>query len=182
MDEHPLTQPSPPRGRGLIGSSPLPMGEGRVRALFVFLKKEPPTPASPVLPPEGEGFGVVDLPPLGEVARRAVGGLVSYPMFPAKAGTQTLSLRRRGARINTPHSQPSPRQGGKGLDAKASAYAALNPTIIFRPFSSCPRVRTEPSGSSAIMASTISGLSVMAATLAPSAVRATTTARGARPL
>ena len=38
----------------------------------------------------------LDLPPLGEVARSAEGGLVSYlpSVFPAKAGTQTFSLRR----------------------------------------------------------------------------------------
>jgi hypothetical protein len=50
-------------------------------------------------------------------------------LFPAQAGTQTLSLRRETARrtpafaghavegswMNTPHSQPSPPQGGKGL-------------------------------------------------------------------
>ena len=30
----PLNQPSPPRGRGLYRSSPLPVGEGWVRALF----------------------------------------------------------------------------------------------------------------------------------------------------
>jgi hypothetical protein len=38
----------------------------------------PPTPASPVLPPEGEDQGCENLPPLGEVARRDVGGLVFF--------------------------------------------------------------------------------------------------------
>ena len=40
----------------------------------------PPTPASPVLPPEGEDLEYQDLPPLGEVARSAEGGLVSVPL------------------------------------------------------------------------------------------------------
>jgi hypothetical protein len=39
VDKHPLTQPSPPRGRGLIGSSPLPVGEGWVRAFFKSLNQ-----------------------------------------------------------------------------------------------------------------------------------------------
>ena len=38
VDKHPLTQPSPPRGRGLIGSSPLPVGEGWVRASFSIFR------------------------------------------------------------------------------------------------------------------------------------------------
>ena len=52
-------------------------------------KKAPPTPALPVLPPEGE------------VARRVEGGLAlpPQPVFPTKAGIQTLTHRRivRGA-------------------------------------------------------------------------------------
>jgi hypothetical protein len=66
MDD-PLTQPSPPEGgEGLSPLSPLPVGEGWVRALLVFfIKKEPPTPASPVLPPKGEDFAVEDIPPFG---------------------------------------------------------------------------------------------------------------------
>ena len=53
------------------------MGEG----LVFLLKRAPPTPASPVLPPEGEDLGALNLPPLGEVARSAKDGhtlLVSY--------------------------------------------------------------------------------------------------------
>ena len=38
----------------------------------------PPTPASPVLPPEGEDLQTLDLPPLGEVAQSAEGGLVVF--------------------------------------------------------------------------------------------------------
>jgi|GEM_PF-4063557 len=38
--DDPLTQPSPPEGgEGFIVLSPLPVGEGWVRALFVFLNK-----------------------------------------------------------------------------------------------------------------------------------------------
>jgi hypothetical protein len=60
----PLTQPSPPRGRGLIGSSPLPEGEGWVRALS-FTPKEtlPLQPRGkagcvPALAAHGLNFGV----------------------------------------------------------------------------------------------------------------------------
>ena len=45
---YPLTQPSPPRGRGLEPKSPLPEGEGWVRAFF---SSTPPTR----LPREGGG-------------------------------------------------------------------------------------------------------------------------------
>ena len=58
------------------------MGEG----LVSFLKKEPPTPAARVLPPEGEDLGALNLPPLGEVARSAEGGLVSFSRFPREGG------------------------------------------------------------------------------------------------
>jgi hypothetical protein len=80
---HPLTQPSLPQGgEGLNTLSPLPVGEGWVRACLAFLKKEPPTLAAPVIPPEGA------------VARRAEGGIVVFSsVFPAKAGTQTLTHR-----------------------------------------------------------------------------------------
>ncbi|MEY4256921.1 MAG: hypothetical protein RLZZ141_2148 [Pseudomonadota bacterium] len=44
-----------------------------------MMGRKPPTPAAPVLPPEGEDPRTENLPPLGEVARSAEGGLVSYP-------------------------------------------------------------------------------------------------------
>jgi hypothetical protein len=52
---------------------------------------KPPTPASRVLPPEGEDLSAKDLPPLGEVARSDEGGLVSFSLPPC-------SPRRRGPR------------------------------------------------------------------------------------
>jgi hypothetical protein len=42
--DDPLTQPSPPRGRGLEPISPLPEGEGWVRALIVFVFEKNPLP------------------------------------------------------------------------------------------------------------------------------------------
>ena len=47
---------------------------------------KPPTPASPVLPPLGEDLLFLDLPPLGEVARSAEGGLVSFFRLPREGG------------------------------------------------------------------------------------------------
>ncbi len=69
---HPLTQPSPPRGRGLEPISPLPVGEGLSEGLVL---ERPPTPAAPVLPPEGEDLNLLDLPPPGEAMRSIKGGL-----------------------------------------------------------------------------------------------------------
>ena len=57
VDEYPLTQPSPPRGRGLRTQSPLPVGEGWVRALFFFrLPREDIHPTGHY-PPERKGLG-----------------------------------------------------------------------------------------------------------------------------
>jgi len=79
----------------------------------------PPTPASPVLPPEGEDLRFADLPPLGEVAQSAEGGLVlkqrPTSVFSAKAGTQTRSLRPVNV---TPSPNPLP-QGREGLSVLA---------------------------------------------------------------
>ncbi|MEY4248730.1 MAG: aspartate carbamoyl transferase [Pseudomonadota bacterium] len=69
----PLIQPSPPRGRGLEPLSALPEGEGWVRALFKC-----PLPGFAGTSPRGGRFTVPVLPPLGEVARSAVGGHVSF--------------------------------------------------------------------------------------------------------
>ncbi len=47
-----------------------------MRALFVFLKYKAPYPGFAGTSPMGEDQGCVTLPPLGEVARSDVGGLV----------------------------------------------------------------------------------------------------------
>jgi hypothetical protein len=66
---HPTLSPKGARAYPFF-LSPLPVGEGGVRAFLVFVISErPPTPATPVLPPEGENLGTANLPPLGEVAR-----------------------------------------------------------------------------------------------------------------
>jgi hypothetical protein len=58
-----------------------------------------PTPASPVLPPEGEDLVFLDLPPLGEVARSAVGGLdlamgaLEPQLRPQMIGGETLATQ-----------------------------------------------------------------------------------------
>ena len=59
---------------------------------------KPPTPASPVLPPLGEDLLFLDLPPLGEVARRAVGGLV-YNRVIASEAKQPRGLKRSYADV-----------------------------------------------------------------------------------
>ena len=65
-------------------------------------------------------------------------------VFPAKAGTQTLALRRETARwtlrfvgnaaerswMNTPLSQPSPPQGGKGLTRPLNRFWHLDRTEL----------------------------------------------------
>jgi hypothetical protein len=89
-DVTPSLRPSPPQeGEGLSVLSPLPEGEGWVRALFVFFK----TP----LPPLGGYFPQrrkileCEIFPLGEVARRAEGGLVfSLFRFPREGGDPDL--------------------------------------------------------------------------------------------
>jgi hypothetical protein len=83
---HPTLSPKGARAYPFF-LSPLPVGEGGVRAFLVFfISERPPTQATPVLPPEGENLGTANLPPLGEVARSP-----PHPALPAKAGTQTLT-------------------------------------------------------------------------------------------
>jgi hypothetical protein len=50
----PSPNPLPQGGRGFIGSSPLPEGEGWVRALFVFLKQDPLPPLRGYFPQRGK--------------------------------------------------------------------------------------------------------------------------------
>jgi len=71
--------------------------------------KEPPTPASPVLPPEGEDLERQDLPPLGEVARSDEGVLFvsPNPVFPREGG------ERGRLKTNKALTQTSPT--GRGL-------------------------------------------------------------------
>ena len=83
----PSPNPPPLKGARATTDKPSPCGRGLGEGL-VFLKKEPPTPATPVLPPEGEDQRYENLPPLGEVARSGIGGLVfltrskNAPYFP----------------------------------------------------------------------------------------------------
>ena len=77
----------------------------------------------------------LDLPPLGEAMRSIKGGLVCVPppsVFPAKAGTQTRTLRRKAARsfsggvakrfVDDPPPHPLPLKG-------ARAYYLLAPSL-----------------------------------------------------
>ncbi len=57
----------------------------------MFFLNKTPIPGYAGTSPRGGRFTVRDLPPLGEVSRSDEGGLVSPSVFPAKAGTQTLS-------------------------------------------------------------------------------------------
>ncbi len=90
--DNPLTQPSPPRGRGLIGSSPLPEGEGWVRALFVFFLKNPLPRLRRYFPQRGKIFRPRSSPSGGSGAQRRRGPrFLSPPHMPC-------SPRRRGPR------------------------------------------------------------------------------------
>ena len=56
----------------------------------------PPTPASPVFPPEGEDLTFQYLPPLGEVARRAEGGLATQTKTAAEVSLSGGSIFPEG--------------------------------------------------------------------------------------
>jgi hypothetical protein len=61
-----------------------------------------PTPAARVLPPEGEDQEAANLPPLGEVARRADGGLVVFlsPVprtKPSHSGSRSCRMKGSGS-------------------------------------------------------------------------------------
>ena len=125
---HPL-----PQGARARTDRPSPCGRGLGEGLPCFLKTRPPTPASPVLPPEGEDLGLMIFPLWGKWRVAPKGALFFFrvpreggdpdPFAPpvrhgASSPFDGLRMRNERAWINTPHSQPSPPQGGKGLKRK----------------------------------------------------------------
>ena len=72
---------------------------------------KPPTPDTRVLPPEGEDHQRLNLPPLGEVARRAEGGLVSFLVPHAGRKPPT----RSGEIADAPSPNPLPLKGARAF-------------------------------------------------------------------
>ena len=114
----PLTQPSPPRGRGLERISPLPVGEGWVRALFS---------SHPRVPREGgdpDPFTRTEngpLPRLCEAHRaEATQGIITSG--PRQSPGLLRCARNDAVRIVEEHplTQPSPPRGARARTDKPS--------------------------------------------------------------